>query len=131
MSEPEKTTTPRQVRVAVPSEAPGGLAAACSEHFGRCSHFTVADLVDGEPTRTAVVENLPHHEGGCMAPVTMLARNGVEAIIVNGIGGRPLMGFNQLGIAVFAGDGSDVGGTLRAFAEGCLSLVGPEGGCRH
>ena len=128
MSEAETT---RPIRVAVPSEAPGGLTAACADHFGRCSHFTVADLVDGEITQTATVENLPHHEGGCMAPVVMLAQNGVQALIVNGIGGRPLMGCNQMGIAVFAGTGGDVAGSLRAFGEGSLAMVGPEGACRH
>ena len=66
-----------------------------------------------------------------MQPVLLLAEHMVDAIIVNGIGGRPLAGFNQLGIAVFAGDGSDVDGTLRAFAAGRLSPVGPESVCRH
>jgi predicted Fe-Mo cluster-binding NifX family protein len=128
MSEAEQTRT---IRVAVPSEAPGGLDAPCAGHFGRCSHFTVADLVDGQITQTATVENLPHHEGGCMAPVMMLAQNGVEALVVSGIGGRPLMGCEQLGIAVFAVDGGDVAGAFAAFAEGRLTRVGPEGACQH
>lgn len=119
------------VLVAVPSEAPGGLEAACADHFGRCSHFTVAEIADGAVTRCAAVENAPHHEGGCMAPVVMLAQNGVSALIVNGIGGRPLAGCAHMGIAVYAGNGGSVADSLKAFSEGGLSLVGPEGACRH
>ncbi len=129
MSDTPQTTAP--VLVAVPSEAPGGLDAACADHFGRCSHFTVAEFVDGEPTRFAVVENAPHHEGGCMTPVVMLAQNGVSALIVNGIGGRPLAGCTQMGIDVYAGKRGSVADSLRAFGEGSLSLVGPEGACQH
>jgi len=130
MSEINQVTT-KSLRVAVPSEQPGGLTASSAGYFGRCSHFTIADLRDGEATDVLVLENPPHHEGGCMQPVLLLAEHMVDAIIVNGIGGRPLAGFNQLGIAVFAGDGSDVDGTLRAFAAGRLSPVGPESVCRH
>ena len=43
-----------------------------------------------------------------MRPVLMLAEHNVTAIVVDGIGGRPLMGFNQVGIEVLAGTGADV-----------------------
>ena len=119
------------MRVAVPSNAPGGLEATCADHFGRCSHFTVAEIADGQIVATAIVENLPHEEGGCMAPVMMLAQNGVRAMVVSGIGGRPLMGCEQLGISVYAGEGGNVAGTFDAFVEGRLERVGPEGACHH
>lgn len=122
---------PHTIRVAVPSEAPGGLDAACAGHFGRCTHFTVADIVDGKVTQFATVQNTPHEEGGCMAPVMMLAQNGVNALVVGGIGGRPLMGCEQLGIAVYAGQSTIVSDAFEAFAEGRLERVGPEGACRH
>ena len=124
-------TDSKTIRVAVPSESPGGLQAATSGHFGRCSHFTIADLRDGQADAVLVVENAPHHEGGCMQPVLMLAQHEIDAIVVNGIGGRPLMGFNQIGVPVYAGNGSDVGSTLAAFSAGELQLLGPEHVCRH
>ena len=124
----EETTT---MRVAIPSEAPGGLEALRSGHFGRCRCFTMVDIVDGEIGEVQVLTNAPHVEGGCMAPVLVLAEHNVNAIVVDGIGGRPLMGFNQVGIAVHAGVGDDVQTTVQAFIAGGLPVVGFEGACQH
>ena len=123
-------TSPK-TRVAIPSELPGGLAAQRAGHFGRCECFTLVDVVDGKIDSVEVLSNAPHTEGGCMAPVLVLAENLVDAIVVDGIGGRPLMGFNQVGIAVHAGMGADVETAVGAFLEGALPVVGPEGACHH
>jgi len=77
------------------------------------------------------VQNAPHEEGGCMRPVLLLAENTVDAIVVDGIGGRPLMGFNQVGIAVHAGMGPDVQTAVAAYIQGALPVVGLEGACQH
>ena len=125
----EETIT--KTRIAIPSEAPGGLEAARSGHFGRCECFTMVDVVDGKVSEVQVLTNAPHVDGGCMAPVLALAEHTVNAIVVDGIGGRPLMGFNQVGIAVHAGVGGDVQTTVQAFIEGGLPVVGFEGACQH
>lgn len=133
-SESETTMTDqaaKTIRIAVPSEAPGGLEASRSGHFGRCECFTMVDLVDGEIGEVEVLANAPHTEGGCMSPVLTLAEHNVDALVVDGIGGRPLMGFQQVGIAVHAGAGADVQGAVRAYAEGDLPLVGFDGACQH
>ena len=127
MSETPGTT----VRIAIPSGAPGGLTAPRSGHFGRCECFTVVEVLDGAMTSVEVVPNAPHEEGGCMRPVLMLAEQNVDAIVVDGIGGRPLMGFNQVGIAVLAGTGADVQTAVTAYIEGILPVVGLEGACQH
>ena len=124
-----ETTT--KVRVAIPSDLPGGLDAARSGHFGRCACFTLVDVVDGQVGKIEVLQNAPHTEGGCMAPVLVLAEHNVDAIVVDGIGGRPLMGFNQVGIAVHAGRGADVRTAAEAYVAGGLPLVGLEGACQH
>jgi predicted Fe-Mo cluster-binding NifX family protein len=118
-------------RIAIPSEAPGGLDARRSGHFGRCECFTMVDVVDGKVAEVAVLANAPHTEGGCMAPVLALAEQNVDAIVVDGIGGRPLMGFNQVGIAVHAGVGDDVQATVHAFVQGGLPVVGFDNACQH
>jgi len=125
------TTTTTTVRVAIPSEAPGGLEARRSGHFGRCECFTLVDIAGGEVGDVRVLTNAPHVEGGCMAPVLVLAEHEVDAIVVDGIGGRPLMGFNQVGIAVHAGRGADVESAVRAFVDGGLPIVGLDGACQH
>ena len=124
-------TETKTTRIAVPSELPGGLEAPRSGHFGRCACFTMVDVVDGEVGSVEVLHNAPHVEGGCMAPVLVLAENNVDAIVVDGIGGRPLMGFNQVGIAVHAGHGPDVKSTVAAYIKGDLPVVGFEGACHH
>ncbi len=126
MNEEKKT-----IRIAIPSELPGGLEARRSGHFGRCECFTLVDIDDGAIGQVQVLTNAPHTEGGCMAPVMALAENMVNAIVVDGIGGRPLMGFNQVGIAVHAGVGSDVQTTVDAYVQGGLPVVGLEGACQH
>jgi predicted Fe-Mo cluster-binding NifX family protein len=121
----------KSIRIAIPSELPGGLEARRSGHFGRCECFTLVDLADGAVGEVHVLTNAPHTEGGCMAPVMVLAENMVDAIVVDGIGGRPLMGFNQVGIAVHAGVGADVQTTVQAYLQGGLPVVGLEGACQH
>jgi predicted Fe-Mo cluster-binding NifX family protein len=121
-----------RLRVAVPSEAPGGLDSARSGHFGRCPYFTVVDIVDGEIGPVDVVANRPHSDGGCMSPVLTLGENFVDAVIVAGIGQRPLLACVQAGIRVFAGeDRADVRSVVEAFVEMELSPVGPDATCRH
>ena len=127
MSEMNVTTR----RVAVPPEAPGGLNARRSGHFGHCDCFTVVEIEGDTVGAVEVIANPPHQEGGCMRPVLILAENTVDAIVVDGIGGRPLMGFNQVGIAVHAGVGGDVQTAVTAYAQGSLPEVGMEGACRH
>jgi len=120
-----------KTRIAIPSELPGGLNAPRSGHFGRCDCFTMVDVADGKVGEVEILHNAPHTEGGCMAPVLLLAEHNVDAIVVDGIGGRPLMGFNQVGIAVHAGVGGDVKTTVLAFIQGGLPVVGLEGACQH
>ncbi len=123
-------TAPR-TRIAVPSEIPGGLDAPRSGHFGRCDCFTLVDVVNSDIVAVDIIQNMPHESGGCMRPVILLAENGVNAIVVDGIGGRPLMGFNQVGIAVHAGIGMDVRSAVEAYVRGSLPEVGLEGACQH
>jgi predicted Fe-Mo cluster-binding NifX family protein len=84
--------TASRIRLAVPSETTGGLDAARSGHFGRSPSFTLIDLIDGEIAGVDFVENAPHRHGGCMSPVLTLGTNMVDAVIVAGIGHRPLLG---------------------------------------
>jgi predicted Fe-Mo cluster-binding NifX family protein len=118
-------------RVAIPSQSPGGLEARRSAHFGHCECFTVVDVNDGSIGEVTVVSNAPHQEGGCMTPVMLLADNKVDAIVVDGIGGRPLQGFMQVGIAVHAGVGETVEQAVKAYAMDLLPPVGPGGTCQH
>ncbi|MCJ7802471.1 MAG: NifB/NifX family molybdenum-iron cluster-binding protein [Candidatus Marinimicrobia bacterium] len=88
-------------RIAVPSNGEGGLNSTRSEHFGHCDVFTLIDVENGAITNESTVKNAEHGHGGCMVPVNLLAEQKVNAIVVGGIGRRPLDGFTQVGIEVY------------------------------
>jgi predicted Fe-Mo cluster-binding NifX family protein len=107
--------------VAIPSTQPGGLEAPVGAHFGHCDVYTLVEVKDGEIQDSKVVPNVPHQQGGCMAPVNYLAQQGVNYLIAGGMGMRPLMGFNQVGVEVYYGQGAPtVGAAVEAFAAGKL-----------
>jgi len=88
-------------RIAIPSMGPGGLEGERSGHFGHCDVFTFVDVEGGEITQVTTIPNQSHVQGGCMVPVNLLASHNVNALIVGGIGMRPLMGFKQVGVDVY------------------------------
>lgn len=91
-------------RIAVPSNGNGGLEGTRAGHFGHCDVFTLIDVQEGQITDISILKNQEHVQGGCMVPVNLLSSNQVNALIVGGIGMRPLMGFKQVGIDVFHDD---------------------------
>lgn len=88
-------------RIAIPSMEQGGLGGVRSGHFGHCDVFTLVDVEDGQIKEVTILPNQEHAQGGCMIPVNLLADNNVNALIVGGIGMRPLMGFRNAGIDVY------------------------------
>ena len=88
-------------RIAVPSNGAGGMDGTRSGHFGHCDVFTFIDVEDGKIKNVSTIQNEEHVQGGCMVPVNLLAHHKVDALVVGGIGMRPLMGFKQVGIDVY------------------------------
>jgi predicted Fe-Mo cluster-binding NifX family protein len=88
-------------RIAIPSMEAGGLDGHRSGHFGHCDVFTLVDVKEGEIEKVITIPNEDHVQGGCQVPVNLLSKHNVNALIVGGIGTRPLMGFRQVGINVY------------------------------
>ncbi len=88
-------------RIAIPSVDQGGLDGQRSGHFGHCDVFTLVDVENGDVKNVTTIPNQEHVQGGCMVPVNLLAGHNVKALIVGGIGMRPLIGFRQAGIDVY------------------------------
>ena len=125
-------------RIAVPSLGNGGLDGQRSPHFGHCDVFTLVDVENGEISNVAVVPNPPHQEGGCLVPVNILGSHGVDALVVGGIGQRPLMGFNEAGIDVYHDSTRpEIEPVIEDLIAGNLPLIsmdntcGGGGGCQH
>jgi predicted Fe-Mo cluster-binding NifX family protein len=116
--------------IAIPSTAPGGLDAPLGAHFGHCDLYTLVTADNGKISDVKVIPNVPHQQGGCMAPVQHLANSGVTQLIAGGMGLRPLMGFNQAGIDVyFGGNAQTVGKAVEAMLAGQLSQFKQEHTC--
>lgn len=116
--------------VAIPSSDPGGLESKIGSHFGHCDLYTLVEVADGKVRGVRTLPNVPHQQGGCMAPVNHLAQNGVKVLIAGGMGMRPLMGFHQVGISVLHGNGSQtVGEAVNGFLQGTLPQFTTEFTC--
>ena len=116
--------------VAIPSNHPGGLEAPLGAHFGHCDLYTLVKITQGQVAEVATLPNVPHAQGGCMAPVNHLAANGVQVLIAGGMGMRPLMGFNQVGIDVlYGGEAQTVAEAVEALLQGRLQRFTTEFTC--
>ena len=117
-------------RIAVPSNEKGGLDGVRASHFGHCDVFTIIDVKDGKIETVSILQNQEHVQGGCMVPVNLLAQNNVNALIVGGIGMRPLMGFNQVGIDVYyEAERQEIKPVVEDLISGKLNIIGNEQVC--
>jgi predicted Fe-Mo cluster-binding NifX family protein len=106
------------------------LDAPLGAHFGHCDLYTLIVLESGQITEVKTISSVPHQQGGCMAPVSYLASNGVKILIAGGMGMRPLMGFQQMGIEVYhGGAAATVKEAVVALTEGRLPQFGQEHTC--
>ena len=117
-------------RIAVPSLGIGGLDGQRSQHFGHCDAFTLIDVANGEISNVTIVSNPPHQEGGCMVPVNTLSNLKVNALVVSGIGRRPLMGFNEAGIDVYHDSiCPEIKPVVEGLIAGNLPLISTDNTC--
>ncbi|MCK5070626.1 MAG: NifB/NifX family molybdenum-iron cluster-binding protein [Desulfocapsa sp.] len=121
------------MRIAIPTNNPGGMEASRSDHFGHCDVFTLVE-VDADNKVTSV-EMLPvpaHGSGGCMVPVNFLKDAGVQAIVVGGIGARPMQGFAEVGIDVYWADRDAIpnaAAVMENFTAGKLPKMNADQAC--
>ena len=126
-------------RIAVPSSGSGGLEGQRSQHFGHCDAFTLIDVINGEISNVDIVSNPAHQEGGCLVPVNILSNLKVNALVVSGIGPRPLMGFSEAGIDVYHENTCpEIKPVVESLIAGKLPIItmdntcgGGGGGCHH
>jgi len=111
-------------RIAIPSQGNGGLDGQRSGHFGHCDVFTLVDVKEGKIQEVTIVPNQEHAQGGCMVPVNLLAAHNATALIVGGIGMRPLAGFNQAGIDVYHdATRTEIRPVVEDLISGVLQLI--------
>jgi predicted Fe-Mo cluster-binding NifX family protein len=120
------------LRIAVPSEEPGGLDAARSGRFRRSPCFTIVDVVDDVVVSVRVARSGEHHGDHGLTPILTLGENFVDVVIVAGIGRAALLHCLQAGMRVFNGeDRADVRSVVSAFLEAELAPVGGDSMALH
>ncbi len=123
-------TDTTRMTLAVPSTGAGGMEVERSGHFGHCDCFTLVEIENGAVTTVRVIDNPPHVDGGCLQPVQLLASHGVTALVVAGIGARPLAGFNDAGIAVYFDNQLPiVSDAVAALVAGQMEIIDPSAVC--
>ena len=117
-------------RIAVPSMENGGINGQRAGHFGHCDVFTLIDVEEGGIKNISILSNKEHVQGGCMVPVNLLADNKVNALVVGGIGMRPLMGFGQVGIDVYYdGERQNIKPVVEDLIAGKLQKIAEDQVC--
>ena len=87
--------------IGFPADGPE-LSDNLSEHFGHCSYFVGVEIDEYNSfKRFFSLENNGH--SSCMEPVINMKDRNVTDMIIGGIGGRPFMGFLQVGINLYQG----------------------------
>lgn len=128
------------MRIAIPTDGPGGLNGSRSDHFGHCDVFTVVELAENDVIGVEIIDNAAHGESGCLGPVTMLKDADVDAIVVIGMGARPMQGFVEAGIVVYYADKqvvTDVNSAVGKLIQGGLPVLHSNqlctgvGNCNH
>lgn len=122
------------MKVAIPTNNPGGLEASRSDHFGHCDLFTLVEVDSDKNISSVETIPVPDHEaGGCMVPVKILAEAGVNAIVVGGIGARPMQGFSEVGIDVYWADRNSIptaDAVMEKFSAGKLPKMNADQTCK-
>lgn len=119
------------MKVAIPSNAPGGLEATISPHFGRCDVFTIVEIKDGKVVSASTIDNRGTHFGFDKAPAEILASRGVDVILTQGMGPKAMQLFAQSGIAVYMTSAKTVEEAVRELIEDKAKLASLEDACKE
>jgi predicted Fe-Mo cluster-binding NifX family protein len=123
---PEIESCKSRMKIAIPTED-GHLHG----HFGGCRQFALVE-VNPETRETLRMEIIPapEHQPGLFP--RWLGRQGVEVVIMGGVGRRALANFAQQGVSVRAGlPGEPVEAQVTAFLEGRLTETPEDCGHHH
>jgi predicted Fe-Mo cluster-binding NifX family protein len=125
-------------KIAVTAEIDSGLDSPISGHFGHCKAFIVSTVEDGEIVKVEVLPNTGHTS--CAEPVNRLASLGVDVLITMGMGMKPFMVAQQVGLTVVRSSNATVGDAIQTYLKGVGELMDRDdlcgggshgGGCSH
>jgi predicted Fe-Mo cluster-binding NifX family protein len=116
------------MKICIPIGEDEGLKSVVHAHFGSAPAFA---LVDTETEAFRMIPNAnAHHQHGMCQPLSVLAQEQIDCVVVGGIGGGALSKMQAAGIRVFLADAANVEATVAALKAGTLQEVSPEMACR-
>ena len=116
-----KRTKMRKI-IGIPADGPE-LSDQVSLHFGHCNYFVGVEITEDNHIRKAFSQQNQGHSG-CMEPVLAMKDKEVSDMIIGGIGGRPFMGFVQVGINLYRAIEETIQQNVELFLEGKLEGLG-------
>ena len=117
------------MNICIPVTEDRGLESPVSAHFGSAPLFLVVDTATGG-CRAVPNRNL-HHDHGMCRPLSSLAGERLDGIVVGGIGRGALDKLRAAGIRVYLSESPTVAATVAAFEAGTLREVTPAQACAH
>ncbi len=102
-----------RIKIAIPCLGEATPSSQVSPHFGRCDSYAIITIQDGKVESVESLSNSTHTD--CSSPVRRLAEQGVELMLVAGMGMRPYMSFRQQGIDVRYGISGTVAEALQSY----------------
>ncbi|TFG26975.1 dinitrogenase iron-molybdenum cofactor biosynthesis protein [Candidatus Thorarchaeota archaeon] len=114
-------------RIAVTADYDNGLDSPVSGHFGHCKAFIVSTVKDGKIVEVESVLNGAH--SSCAEPVDRLASLGVNVLITLGMGMRPYMHAQQVGLTVVKGSEGTAGEAILSYIKGQHEVMSRDGLC--
>ncbi len=117
------------MNICIPITHDNGLESPVSAHFGSAPLFLIVDTEQG--TCRTVANRNQHHGHGMCAPLSSLAGEDVEGMVVGGIGMGALNRLQAANIRVFLSEFLTAGAAVDAFKAGTLKVVTPATACGH
>lgn len=114
------------MKICIPTMGENGLDNQIGEHFGRVPTYTIVDL---DTNDVKVIPNTSEHAGGQGYPPEIMAREGVNVMICQGLGRRAISMFEQMGIEVYIGASGTVKDVVEAFKQGTLRKASEGDSC--
>jgi len=116
------------MKICIPTMGENGLDNLVGEHFGRVPTYTIVDL---DTNNVKVIPNTSHHMGGQVDPPEIMAREGVNVMICQGLGRRAITMFEEFGIEVYIGASGTVKDAIEAFKQGTLQKASEGDACEQ
>jgi len=108
--------------IGIPADGPS-LSDMISQHFGHCNYFVGVEITVNDGKSIAFSQRNEGHTA-CMEPVIQMKERNVTDMIVGGIGGRPFMGFVEMGINLFKGIEGTIEENVNLLIQGKLEILG-------